>query len=99
RPRRRGRLPRRRRPRRASTPAPPGRRMRSWRTTTAWPASSGSWREERTVASLRDRLGKSFLELNHRVIGLIGIALLVVGSAFALLLSGGVFAHTYHVTA
>jgi len=42
---------------------------------------------------------KSFLERNQRVIGLFGVLALVLGSAFALLLSGGIFARTYHVTA
>jgi len=51
------------------------------------------------VARLRDALQKSFLERNQRLIGLIGILALLAGSAFALLLSGGVFARTYHVTA
>src|SRR5438105_1067611 len=44
-------------------------------------------------------VNKSFLERNQKVIGLIGIGSLLAGSAFALLLSGGVFARTYHVTA
>ena len=51
------------------------------------------------MARLRDALQKSFLERNQRLIGLIGILALLAGSAFALLLSGGVFARTYHVTA
>src|SRR5207247_6390743 len=51
------------------------------------------------VARLRDALQKSFLERNQRLIGLVGILALLAGSAFALLLSGGVFARTYHVTA
>ncbi len=42
---------------------------------------------------------KSFLERNQTVIGALGIAAILVGSAFALLLSGGVFARTYRVTA
>ena len=42
---------------------------------------------------------KSFLERNQKLIGAIGIAALLAGSAFALLLTGGVFARTYHVTA
>jgi phospholipid/cholesterol/gamma-HCH transport system substrate-binding protein len=42
---------------------------------------------------------KSFLERNQKVIGVAGIAALLAGSAFALLLTGGVFARTYHVTA
>jgi phospholipid/cholesterol/gamma-HCH transport system substrate-binding protein len=42
---------------------------------------------------------KSFLERNQRRIGLIGVLAMVGGSAFALLLSGGTFARTYHVTA
>ncbi len=44
-------------------------------------------------------LDKSFLERNQKVIGVLGIGALLAGSAFALLLSGGVFARTYHVTA
>ena len=52
----------------------------------------GRWR-------LRDRLGRSFLERNQRAIGLTGLILLLAASAFALLLSGGVFAHTYRVDA
>lgn len=47
----------------------------------------------------RGWLQKSFLERNQRVIGAIGILALLGGSAFALLLSGGVFARTYKVTA
>jgi phospholipid/cholesterol/gamma-HCH transport system substrate-binding protein len=48
---------------------------------------------------LRGALRKSFLERNQRIIGLVAIALLVGGSAVALLLTGGVFAKRYHVTA
>src|SRR6266511_2072070 len=48
---------------------------------------------------IRDALRKSFLERNQRVIGLLAILLLFGGSAFALLLTGGVFASRYHVTA
>ena len=44
-------------------------------------------------------LRKSFLERNQLVIGIIGILFLLGGSAFALLLSGGVFASRYEVTA
>ena len=51
------------------------------------------------MASLRGALGKSFLERNQRVVGAVGIGALLTGTAFALLLSGGVFARTYHVTA
>jgi len=51
------------------------------------------------VASIRGFFQKSFLERNHRIIGLLGLGALFGGSAFALLLSGGVFAHTYRVTA
>jgi phospholipid/cholesterol/gamma-HCH transport system substrate-binding protein len=43
--------------------------------------------------------GKSFIERSHRLIGLAGIGFFLGGSAFALLLTGGVFARTYHVTA
>jgi len=48
---------------------------------------------------LRGSLRTSFLERNQRVIGVIGLAALLGGSAFALLLSGGVFARTYPVRA
>src|ERR671930_2734125 len=48
---------------------------------------------------LRGFLRKSFLERNQRVIGIIAVLLIVGGSAFALLLQGGVFASTYGVTA
>jgi phospholipid/cholesterol/gamma-HCH transport system substrate-binding protein len=48
---------------------------------------------------LRGALRKSFLERNQRIIGLIAIALLVGGSAVALLMTGGVFASRYTVTA
>ena len=48
---------------------------------------------------LRGALRKSFLERNQRIIGLIALALLVGGSAMALLLTGGVFASRYTVTA
>jgi phospholipid/cholesterol/gamma-HCH transport system substrate-binding protein len=47
----------------------------------------------------RDAWEKSFLERNQRVIGLVGVLALLMASAFALLLSGGIFARTYHVTA
>jgi phospholipid/cholesterol/gamma-HCH transport system substrate-binding protein len=42
---------------------------------------------------------KSFLERSQRLIGLAGIGFILGGSAFALLLTGGVFARTYKVTA
>src|SRR5712691_1398995 len=47
----------------------------------------------------RDFFRKSFLERNQKVIGSIGVVALLGGSAFALLMSSGVFAHTYSVTA
>jgi phospholipid/cholesterol/gamma-HCH transport system substrate-binding protein len=47
----------------------------------------------------RASLEKSFLERNQRVIGAVGVLGLLLASAFALLLSGGIFARTYHVTA
>jgi phospholipid/cholesterol/gamma-HCH transport system substrate-binding protein len=47
----------------------------------------------------RDLLRKSFLERNQKVIGLVGVIAVLVGSGFALLLSGGVFTRTYKVTA
>ncbi|HEX8099128.1 MAG TPA: MlaD family protein, partial [Actinomycetota bacterium] len=51
------------------------------------------------MPSVRDRLQKSFLERSHRIIGSIAIAAIILGTAFSLLLSGGVFAKTYKVTA
>jgi len=48
---------------------------------------------------LRGFLRKSFLERNQKIIGLIAAVIIVGGSAFALLLQGGVFASTYKVTA
>ena len=51
------------------------------------------------MPSFRERLQKSFLERNHLVIGSIAIALIILGTALSLLLSGGVFAKTYTVTA
>ena len=48
---------------------------------------------------LRGALRKSFLERNQRVIGLVALALLLAGTASALLLTGGVFANRYTVTA
>jgi phospholipid/cholesterol/gamma-HCH transport system substrate-binding protein len=51
------------------------------------------------MPKLRGALRKSFLERNQRVIGLVAIVLLVGGSAMALLLTGGVFASRYNVTA
>ena len=48
---------------------------------------------------LRGFLRKSFLERNQKVIGIVAVALFLAGSAFALLLQGGVFASTYGVTA
>jgi phospholipid/cholesterol/gamma-HCH transport system substrate-binding protein len=44
-------------------------------------------------------LKTSFLEKNTKLIGFVGISLILAGSVFSLLLSGGVFARTYHVTA
>lgn len=51
------------------------------------------------MADLRRFLRKSFLERNQVLIGLIGTGAIAAGSAFALLLSGGVFEKTYTVTA
>ncbi len=51
------------------------------------------------VQGLRARLRTSFLERNQRVIGGIAVVLILVGTAGALLLSGGVFARTYPVRA
>ena len=48
---------------------------------------------------LRHSMEKSFLERNERLIGATGLTLLLVGTAFALLLTGGVFARTYRVSA
>lgn len=47
----------------------------------------------------RRSLDTSFLERNQRTIGGIGVGLLLAGTAFALLLTGGVFARTYGVSA
>ncbi|HEX2267767.1 MAG TPA: MlaD family protein [Actinomycetota bacterium] len=44
-------------------------------------------------------LERSFLERNQRVIGSIALVIIVVGTAVSLLLTGGVFARTYKVTA
>ena len=51
------------------------------------------------MPSVRERLQKSFLERSHLIIGAIAITAIVLGTAFSLLLSGGVFAKTYKVTA
>src|SRR2546421_6454276 len=47
----------------------------------------------------RDLLRKSFLERNQKIIGVVGVLLLLAGSGVALLMSSGVFAKTYKVTA
>ena len=44
-------------------------------------------------------LRKSFLERNQLIIGAIGVVVVLLGSVLAVLLSGGVFANTYQVTA
>lgn len=44
-------------------------------------------------------LRKSFLERNQLIIGAIGVTVVLLGSVLAVLLSGGVFANTYQVTA
>ncbi|MDP8955372.1 MAG: MCE family protein [Actinomycetota bacterium] len=44
-------------------------------------------------------LEKSFLERNNRVIGAIALVIILAGTAVSLLLTGGVFARTYKVTA
>ena len=44
-------------------------------------------------------LRKSFLERNQLIIGVIGVVVVLLGSVLAVLLSGGVFANTYQVTA
>ncbi|MFN2589793.1 MAG: MCE family protein [Actinomycetota bacterium] len=51
------------------------------------------------VRGLRQRLQTSFLERNQRIIGIIGVLLILAGTGVALLLSGGVFASTYPVKA
>lgn len=51
------------------------------------------------ASRFRRSFEKSFLERNQRTIGGIGLGLLVAGTAFALLLTGGVFARTYRVSA
>ena len=51
------------------------------------------------MPSLRGALRKSFLERNQRVIGVIATVFIVAGTAGALMLTGGVFANRYHVTA
>ena len=55
--------------------------------------------ERRRPLRLRDVFQKSFLERSPRTIGAIGISAMLAGSLFALLLTGGVFARTYRVTA
>ena len=51
------------------------------------------------ASRFRRSMERSFLERNQRTIGAIGLGLLLAGTGFALLLTGGVFARTYHVTA
>jgi phospholipid/cholesterol/gamma-HCH transport system substrate-binding protein len=51
------------------------------------------------ASRFRRSLEKSFLERNQRLIGGIGLGLLLSGTAFSLLLTGGVFARTYRVSA
>lgn len=48
---------------------------------------------------LRGALHKSFLERNQKLIGFLGVVAVLTGTAFALLLSGGVFRDTYTVMA
>jgi phospholipid/cholesterol/gamma-HCH transport system substrate-binding protein len=48
---------------------------------------------------LRDALYKSFLERNQKLIGFIGVVVVLLGTAFSLLLSGGFFQDTYTVHA
>jgi phospholipid/cholesterol/gamma-HCH transport system substrate-binding protein len=48
---------------------------------------------------LRDALYKSFLERNQKLIGFIGVVVMLLGTAFSLLLSGGFFRDTYTVRA
>ena len=48
---------------------------------------------------LRGWLQTSFLERNQRLIGIISVILILLGTGVALLLSGGVFARTYPVEA
>lgn len=47
----------------------------------------------------RGSLHKSFLERNQKFIGLLAALLVIAGTTFALLLSGGIFKDTYVVTA
>src|SRR5438105_13291284 len=47
----------------------------------------------------RTALRKSFLERNQRVIGAAALVLILAGTAGALMLTGGVFASRFHVTA
>jgi phospholipid/cholesterol/gamma-HCH transport system substrate-binding protein len=49
--------------------------------------------------TLRDRFQKSFLERNTKLIGLIGVVLIVAFTAVALLLQGGFLTHRYGVHA
>ncbi|MBI4259708.1 MAG: MCE family protein [Actinobacteria bacterium] len=51
------------------------------------------------ASRIREALRASFLERSPRVIGSIAVAVVVSGSAFALLLSGGVFADQYRISA
>jgi phospholipid/cholesterol/gamma-HCH transport system substrate-binding protein len=51
------------------------------------------------VHGWRARLRTSFLERNQRIIGTIGVVAILIGTAGALLLSGGVLARTYPVRA
>ncbi|MGH2789975.1 MAG: MlaD family protein, partial [Actinomycetota bacterium] len=48
---------------------------------------------------LKGALHKSFLERNQKLIGFLGVLAVLAGTAFALLLSGGVFRDTYTVMA
>lgn len=47
----------------------------------------------------RNKGRTSFLERNQMIIGVLGAAFVLAGSAFSLLLSGGAFANTYSVSA